>query len=349
MQRQRLHAGTAVDERSDVTIKSTSVGIRWAKLPENGLGAGTPASEIHLAFAFPNSHDEGTPGRGAADGVVATGGGRYENFLAFARLRIGPHDSFEFGGEQRRHKITDILQRDGAGGPILNLRDMIAEHIDLAAGWRHRWRDTEVSGSIREAFIQGRHTTDGGSIDARGKVFGGGLEVRRRAGPLEAAIFAESLSGDLPRDERRYSDSSAQHDSAPARFQTLGLSLFHDTRLVQIFFSARIERTRLPFSALAVLGSETAAFDAGYLPDVRTQQSVFDLILRRRVARGIWPRFFFRFYRGSDTVRLTDPSGALPDLRFDVRRGHEFPPTGTSPSAPEYVIGVGVEVHPYGE
>jgi hypothetical protein len=348
LQRQRLPADAAIDERSDVTAKSTSVGFRWAKLPENGLGAGSPSSEIHLGFAFPNSHDEGTPGRGAAESVVATGAGRYENLLAFGRVRIGPEDSVEFGVEQRRHKVTDILERDGADGSIANLRDMIAEHIDLAIGWRHRWRDTEVSGGLRETLVQGRHTTDNGSISARGKIYGGGLEVRRRAGPWEGAVFAESLSGNLPRDERHAPDYSSHHDSAPAQFQTMGMSLFRDTRLVQIFFSARLERTRLPFDSLAVLGSETAAFDAGYLPDVRTRQTVFDLMLRRRVAPGVWPRFFFRFYRGSDTVRLTDPSGALPDLRFDVRRGHQFPPVGANPTAPEYVIGIGVEFHPYG-
>jgi hypothetical protein len=95
--------------------------------------------------------------------------------------------------------------------------------------------------------------------------------------------------------------------------------------------------------ALAVTGSEQLASDHGYHPDSTTKQWWVDLVLRGEVAPGVFPRFFFRYARGTETVALIDSSGVLPPQNLHFTRGGQFPPSGTNPSAPEYTIGIGLE------
>jgi hypothetical protein len=70
---------------------------------------------------------------------------------------------------------------------------------------------------------------------------------------------------------------------------------------------------------------------------------LLDLAFRYEAAPGVYPRFFFRFVHGSETVTLTDTAGVLAPRTFQVIRGGRFPPVGANPSAPEFSIGIGIE------
>ena len=76
LQRQVKSGSALVDDRSDTALKAAGIGMRWTRPAATGLGAGTPASEIRLRFAFPNSHDEVSQSTSSPAEVAATGDGR---------------------------------------------------------------------------------------------------------------------------------------------------------------------------------------------------------------------------------------------------------------------------------
>src|SRR5438477_8703340 len=51
---------TRDEDHADVTTKTAVVGLRWARAPKSGLGAGTPASEWRGRVGFGSTHDETT-------------------------------------------------------------------------------------------------------------------------------------------------------------------------------------------------------------------------------------------------------------------------------------------------
>ena len=323
MQRQNRTSGSTSDDRSDVTAKFTSVGLRWVRPAPAGLGAGTPESELRLLVSFPNSHDEADEGAGAPDRIVATGGGRYENYSLLARRRITPADSLEAGFEQRRHKITDLVDLGGSKFQVSEERDLIAERIDYFVGARHRWKGFELAAAWDHATVQGKTNTALSVISARGHLDGAVVEIRGRKGGWDAAVAAEALSGSLPVAAEFVPDFQSRTRSSTAWTEALSATLSRAAGKWDGFVSVFLDRSRLPFVSLAVLGAETRAMDAGSRPDSRTREWGYELSVRREVAPGVWPRVFYRAVHGNETVDLVPSDAVASELR--VRRGGGFP------------------------
>ena len=323
MQRQNRTAGSTSDDRSDVTAKFTSVGLRHARPAAAGLGAGTPESEIRLLVSFPNSHDEADEGAGAPGRIVATGGGRYENYSLLVRRRVSRADSVEFGYEQRRHKITDLVDLGGSKFEVSEERDLIAERIDYFLGARHRWNGLEIAAAWDHATVQGKNNTALSVVSARGHLDGAVLEARVRKGAWGAALSAEALSGSIPVAAEFQPDFQSQTRKSSAWTEGVAATASREAGKWDGFVSVFVDRSRLPFVSLAVLGAETRSIDEGSRPDSRTREWGYEISIRREVAPGVWPRIFYRAVHGNETVDLAAADGAASALK--VRRGGGFP------------------------
>jgi hypothetical protein len=323
-------------DRSDVTEKFTAVGLGWARLPAGQSGAATPASEWRLSATFPNSHDEAKEGEGVPDRIRATGGGRYENYSAILRTPLGERNSLEFGFEQRRHKITDLVNQGGSNFQLSGERDLISERIDFQAGARRRWRGLEVAARGGLALIQGKYNTADDLILSRGHLLGGGVEARWQRGAWLASFDAEALSGSLPGSEEDAPLFVSQHTHAAAWTESAALTLQRSIKKTDIELSASLDRSRLPFVTLAVLGAEARAFDSGYHPVSRANDWSVDLAVRWEAFPGVFPRVFFSTTHGTERIALSDRSGAQPDRTIRATRGTGFP--GTT-----FLVGLGAE------
>jgi hypothetical protein len=342
LQRQVTSGSPLTDDRSDATVKATGIGMRWTNLPVNGLGAGTPAAEIRLRFAFPNSHDEGSQSGSSPMQVVATGDGRYENFAAIFRAPVAPTDSFEFGLEQRRQKITDLVNFNNVPFEFTYERALIAYHLHLGLGWRHRFRDFELAGGWAASRVEARNDTPLSGIVAGGTLQGGRVELRDQNGPWNFSLMGR-VAGDHISVGEQYGGRPQTFFDRNAWLEAITLAVSHRIQKFEALLSGTWDRARLPGVALAVSGAEQLAFDQGYHPDSTTKQWWVDVVLRGEVARGVFPRFFFRYARGTETDALADSSGVLPPQNLHLTRGGQFPPTGSNPTAPEYTIGIGLE------
>lgn len=322
--------------RSDVTEKFTAVGLGWARPAAAGTGTGTPAAEWRLAAAFPNSHDEAKEDETAPDRIRATGGGRYENYSALLRVAAGERTSVELGFEQRRHKITDLVNQGGSNFELSGERDLIAERIDFQAGARRRWRDLEVAARGGLALVQGKSNTRLDLILARGHLLGGGVEARCRRGPWLASLDAEALTGSLPGSEEDAPAFVSQHTRETAWTEAAALTLQRSLGSADVALTASLDRSRLPFVALAVLGAEERAFDSGYHPVSRANDWSVDVAVRWEAFPGVFPRVFLRTTHGTERIVLSDRSGVQPDRTIRASRGTGFP--GTS-----FLVGLGAE------
>ena len=343
LQRQLSSGSSLVDDRSDVTGKFTLIGMRWTRLPEGDLGAGTPASEVRFRDTFPTSHDEGSQARHSPIQLVATGNGRYENFLGVVRKSVGAADSIELGFEQRRHKITDLLNFEGSALAFTHERDLIAERLDFGIGWRHRLKNFEAALAFAGARIEAKNDTPPSGILVGRTLYGGQLELRGRRGPWSASLAAQAIGGNLNSSDRYGATSFQTVYRRPAWLTAATLSLARRFGRLDVLLSGTVDRSRLPGVALAVSGSEQLAFNKGYHADSRTRQWFVDLALRHEIVPGVFPRFYFRYAHGSETVALSDAAGVLPARTLEFLRGGQFPPVGANPSAPEYSIGITVE------
>ncbi len=333
LQRQNRTAGATGDDRSDVTAKFTAIGLRYARPAPSGLGAGTPESEFRVLVSFPNSHDEADQGAGAPDRIIATGEGRYENYSALFRHRVSESNSIEAGFEQRRLRITDLVNLGGSKFQVSEERDLTSERIDYFLGARHRWRDLEVAAAWNHATIQGKNNTAMSLVSGRGHLDGAVAEVRGRRESWVASLTAEGLSGSIPVTTEFQPDFTSRTASRTAWTEALAATLSRSAGKWDGSASLFLDRSRLPFVSLAVLGDETRAFDAGARPDSRTREWGYELSLRREVAPGVWPRIFYRVVHGNETVSLIGPSDTT---SLSVRRGATFPGN-------QFVAGVGAQ------
>ena len=180
---------------SDVTPKFIAIGMRGARQPAGGLGAGTPAREWRLRVALAPSHDEQTQQPRSVSGRVrSTGTGRYENVAALYRHRFSPTDSAEIAWNRRTHKATDLVNLGGENFEIGEDRRLSSERADVALGWRHRWRGLEVAAAGRYVSIDGANTTAAAFHFADGSLFGGELDVRWNRGPWTLRLGAETAA-----------------------------------------------------------------------------------------------------------------------------------------------------------
>lgn len=315
------------NDASDLTPKFLLVGMTSSREAGGGLGAGTPAREWSAKLALATSHDEASQTFRIADPVVATGTGRYENFEAMARLPFGPHDSLEVGLAQRVHRIVDLVNIGESKFQFTEERNLFAQRVDGTLGWRHRFPGLELAAAWRFVRPQGRYNTALVFRNGRAWLQGASLEARWRRGAFSVGAGAERMQATIDVREQRSPDFAHVGYHEDASLTAASLFLARSGETTDLYFSVGVDRSRLPFVAMAVLGEETRAFDLGYRPVSRTREIVWDLSARRRVAPGVHLRAYARVTQGGETVALSDPDGILPATSIGVRRGGHFPIT----------------------
>lgn len=339
----RYEIGPNREDISDVTPKFILIGMGNARPPRGELGAGTPEREWRLRLALGPSHDEQV--QKPIEGIgrtVATGTGRYENFALLYRLPVGPRDSMEVAWNRRTHKATDLVNLGRENFVFSEQRVLSAERVDVALGWRHRWRNLEASVGLRYVKPHGSNATAGALHISRGSLLGAQAEARLRRGHWLFSLGAERASGSIDVHEESAPDFDSRNFRGDASLEALRLGIVRSWPKTDLFLSATYDRTRLPFVALAVLGTETVAFDGGFHPDSRTRQWIWDLSLRHTVAPSVQARVFLRGVYGRETLTLTDSAGLLPSRQLKIFHEGAFG-RGLSGGlgSPDIVIGVG--------
>ena len=310
---------------SDVTPKFLLIGLGNAHPAVDGLGAGTPAFEWRVRIAFAPSHDEQIrPGTPSLPQVETDGTGRYENFSIIGRFPMGVRDSLEVGLNRRVQKATDVLNIGGQEQEVSEQRNLTAERADGALGWRHRWKCLEVAANVRYVKVTGYNATAGAFINDSGGIFGGGVEGRYRNGGWTALLDAEWMSGSIDVHEESFPAFEPRDSSLDATLEALRVGVGYSWPRTDLFFTGTFGRERLPFVALAVLGTETVAFDEGYHPDSNNKEFFGDLTVRYAFTPAIRARVGLRLGGGTETVTLTDALGSRPPRMEDVKRGGRF-------------------------
>jgi hypothetical protein len=309
-----------------------------AREAAGGLGAGTPASEWSAKLAIANSHDEADQDAAVPNPIVATGTGRYENFEAMGRIPLGERDSdsIEIGLAQRVHKIVDLLNIGQSNFQFSEERNLFAQRVDGALGWRHRFPGLEIAAAWRFVRPQGRYNTALGLENGRAWLQGASLEARWRSGTFSAGAGAERMQGTMSVQEERPPDFAHVTYHEDASLTAASVFAEKSWKTTDLYFSVGVDKSRLPFVVMAVLGEETRALDLGYRPVSKTNEVVWDLAVRQRVSPGVHVRAYARVIQGGETVSLSDPSGVLPSTSIGVRRGGHFPIT-------QFTLGGGVD------
>lgn len=308
---------------SDVTPKFLLIGMGNSWPAKDGLGAGTPASEWRVRIGFAASHDEQERKEDVdLERVLATGTGRYENFAVLARFGLGSRNSLEIGGERHSDKSTDLLNIGGENQEFSEQRSLTAERLDLALGWRHRWQGWEAEAAFCGTKVSGYNATANSFQQASGNLFGAQAEVRWRRSGWNVMLHGQAVGGSLDVHRESFPVFADRDSRQPASLAAVRLGVGYAWPRTEILLSTTYDRQHLPFIALAVLGTETVAFDSGFDPDSVTQEVFWDLAFRYAFSPAIRARVSVRLGWGDETVTLTDSAGVVPPRQLDVlRRG----------------------------
>jgi len=283
------------------------------------------------------------PGRTTANGT-----GRYENFSGLYRLPLGARDSIEAAYERRTNKSTEAVNFGGENYLISEQRLLSADRQDAAIGWRHRLAGVELALAARATNVVSGNATAGQSAAADGYLYGAGGEVRVLHGRFLFALSGEALRGRLDLRDESQPDFLIFDTRQEASLQTLALSVVGTWRATDVFLSAAVDRSNLPFVAVAVLGTEAYDFDHGFRARSRSRDTNLELGVRTLVATGLWAHLAVHAAYGDESVNFTDSRGILPPQAFSVhRRGSGGKGSGTGlPGAlgsPGFTIVVGAE------
>lgn len=332
----RYDSGSPPLDTSDVTAKFVSIGIGKARMPEGGLGAGTPDKEWRLRVALAPSHDEES---GLA---AANGNGRYENYAFVYRLPLGGHDSLEAAANRRKHDATDLILKNFTFNED---RVLTAERVELGLAWRHRWEGLEAAVTARVDHVDGSDGTPGVFFLSKGKIAGVGLEGRMRLKNWTLTLAAETLNGSITVNEESAPQFLPRSSALPASLQSVRLSLNLSLGGREAALSVSYDRSRLPFVSLAVLDAETDAYETGFHPESRTRQWILNVSAGHWIAPRVRTRFFLQAIYGKETVTLTDAVGTRPTQTLSVQRGGVFG-AGISSGlgAPEIVLGFAADL-----
>ena len=333
----RDDGGTVLqNDASDVTPKFLLIGMGSSRAADGALGAGTPAKEWFARLAIANSHDEQSQSFRVSEPVVATGTGRYENFEVGARLPVGAADSIEAAVAQRVHKIVDLVNLGESKFQFSEERNLFAQRVDVALGWRHRFVHAEIAAAAGLVRPEGQYNT--AFVYRQGKEWmpGASIEGRWRHGTFSLGVSAEGFAADMAVHEERMPDFAHVSYSRRATLAAASIFAARTWGPTDLYFSVGGDWSRLPFVAVSVLGEETRFFDAGYRPLSRTKEIVWDLEARHKIAPGVHLRAYVRVMQGNETVGLSDPDGVLPPMELRVRRGGTFPIT-------QFVLGGGAD------
>ncbi len=342
----RYDIGTTVDT-SDVTPKFVLVGMGFARFAPDGLGAGTPEFEWRGRVGFGTSHDEQQrlvqPELGLPR-VVSNGTGRAENFALLLRLPVTKADSVELAGEGRNNRSTDVINIGGENQEVTEARDLSSQRIDIAAGWRHRWAGLEAAAAFRWTKPSGYNATAGSFQDASGPILGGEGEVRWKPGPWTFVAHAEYMGGNIDVHRESLPDFHDRDAQLQATLQAYRLTAGYSWACSDLMLSATYDRQKLPFVSLAVLGTETVAFDRGYDPNSSNEEVFWDIAFRYAFSPAIRARVGARLAWGDETVTLTDSAGVRPTQVLDVARRGIFGGSLSDPlGSPEFAFFIGAD------
>ncbi len=341
----RYLIGPGSDDVSDVTPKFVLIGLGWSRPPAAGLGAGTPEAEWRVRVALAPSHDEQEQTPFSVSNTTATGTGRYENFAVLARYPLSARDSLEVGWNRRTHKATDELDIGHERFFLSEQRVLSAERIDVGLGWRHRWPGIEAALSARYEHPSGSNSTAATDRLSEDAIYGAALEARARRGRWTLVASAERANGSI-RVHESSQPAFVSHDfDATATLEAYRIGLGYAAGKTEAFLQWTYDRSRLPFVAFAVLGTEVSALEEGYHPESLENLHLLDLAVRQTLVPGFRVKVFLRSSRGDETVTLTDPAGVLPRRRLDVQRSGVFG-AGLSRifGGPEVSLGIGAEI-----
>lgn len=330
---------------SDATPKFLLVGLGDSWPASGDLGAGTPAAEWRVRVAFAPSHDEQERKADVdLERVLSKGTGRYENFAGLARFSLGLRDSIEIGGERRSHKATDLVNIGGENQQFSEERSLTAERVDLAVGWRHRWRGLEAEAAFRWSKNAGFNATADSFHHASGKLLGWQAEVRWQQNGWTALLHGERVSGNMDVHRESFPAFENRDTREPGSLEQFRLGVGYAWPRTELLLSASYDRQHLPFVALAVLGTETLAFDGGFDPDSLTKEYFYELAARYALTPAIRIRLSVRFGWGSETVSLIDSAGVLPSRTLDVKRRGIFGGSLSDPlGSPEPTLFLGAD------
>lgn len=310
---------------SDVTPKFLLIGFGHTGPARGDLGAGTPGLEWRVRVALAPSHDEqeqaGPPRPGR---TVATGTGRYENYALLGRFPVGPRDSVEAAVERRTHKATDLINSGGENYTFSEERVLSSERVDAALGLRHRWKELEVSAAVRYARPSGSNATAGAFYISEGSLWGAEVGARWRRGNWTLALGAERMAGSIGVHEESAPAFASRDFTANGSLESVRLFVGYSWSRTDLFLSGAYDRQRLPFVALAVLGSETAAFDSGFHPDSRAREMFWDVGVRHAFTPAVRGRISVRLGYGRETVTLSNALGPAGPRRLEVGREGVF-------------------------
>ena len=341
----RFETGPGSEDVSDATPKFVLVGFGASRQPADGIGAGTPEAEWRARVALGPSHDEQEQTPFAITNTNATGTGRYENYALVLRYPLTARGSIETAVSRRYHSATDLINIGQERYVLSEERVLSAERVDIAMGWRQRWKGFEAALSGRYVRPNGSNATAGAFHITEGHVWGGAFEGRARLGAWTLLAGAERESGSLSVHEESQ-PAFVPHDfdeTTTLESYRLGVGWAIGKR--DFFLQAAYDRSTLPFVSLAVLGTEVAAFEAGYHPRSRSRTLLLDLTARHEFAPGFRFKLLLRTSFGDEVLTLTDPAGVLPTRRLDIKRSGVFG-SGLSNAlgSPEAMLGFGVEL-----
>jgi hypothetical protein len=307
----------------DVTPKFLLVGLGEAWTAKDGLGAGTPAAEWRVRIAFAPSHDEQERKEQAEEDIeriLSKGTGRYENFTGVVRFSLGLANSLEIGGERRSHKATDLINIGGENQQFSEERSLTAERIDLTAGLRHRWKDWEAEAGVLWSKDAGFNATADSFHHATGKLWGWQAEARWAHGCWSALARGQRVSGHFDVHRESFPGFADRDTEEPGSLEQYQLGVGYAWPRIELLLTAAYDRERLPFVALAVLGTEVVAFDSGFNPDSLMKEYFYEATARYAINPSIRIRASVRLGYGSETVTLVDSAGVLANRTLDVKR-----------------------------
>jgi hypothetical protein len=257
----------------------------------------------------------------------------------------------EIGGNRRSHKATDLVNLGGENQQFSEERTLSAERVDIGAGWRHRWTGLEAEAAMRWTKPSAFNATANSFHRASGALLGAEAEVRWRPDPWMALLHGERVSGSLDVHRESLPDFHDRDASLDASLEAFRLGVGYSWPRTDVMLSATYDREHLPFVALALLGTETTAFDGGFDPDAINKEVFWDLAFRYAIAPGIRLRVSVRMAWGNEKVRLTDSAGVLPERTLDVARRGIFGGSLSDPLGspePTLLLGADFSIGPSG-
>ena len=193
-------------------------------------------------------------------------------------------------------------------------------------------QDTGGSNNTARVFHQAAGSLSAESLEVRWRTESAGRHWRT----------ASSCGGSLDVHRESFPAFEDRDSSLDASLEAYRLGLGYSWPRTELMLTATYDREHLPFVSLAVLGTETVAFDAG---SIRTRSSrrssgtwPFGTPSRRRSGRGCRSVAW-----GDETVRLTDSAGVLPDRTLDVARRARWAAASRVPWFPEPTLFIGAD------